>query len=92
MTLLLLSLGLEPMHPYFTHRRKLLYLSRLIPLVEKNYNLIELVPRGTGKSFVYQQVSPYCHLVPWPDHGRQMFVNLAKWSAWTCVLMGYGGL
>lgn len=75
--LLLRSLGLEATHPYFTHRRKLLYLSRLIPLVEKNFNLIELGPRGTGKSFVYQQVSPYCHLVSGGQTTvAQMFINL----------------
>ena len=77
--LLMRSIGLEPTHPYFTHRRKLLYLSRLLPLVEKNFNLIELGPRGTGKSFVFQQVSPYCHLLS----GGQvtvplMFVNLSS--------------
>jgi ATP-dependent Lon protease len=77
--LLLRSLGLEPSHPYFTHRRKLLYLARLIPLIEKNFNLIELGPRGTGKSFVYQQVSPYCHLVSGGQTTvAQMFVNLAS--------------
>ncbi len=76
--ILLRSLGLEPKHPYFTHRVKMLYLSRLIPLVEKNFNLIELGPRGTGKSFVYQQVSPYCHLVSGGQTTvAQMFVNLA---------------
>lgn len=76
---LLRSLGLEPTHPYFTHRRKLLYLSRLIPMVEKNFNLIELGPRGTGKSFVYQQISPYCHLVSGGQTTvAQMFVNLAS--------------
>jgi ATP-dependent Lon protease len=77
--LLLRSLGLEPTHPYFTWRRKLLYLARLIPLIEKNYNLIELGPRGTGKSFVYQQVSPYCHLISGGQTTvAQMFVNLAS--------------
>jgi ATP-dependent Lon protease len=76
---LLRSLGLEANHPYFTARRKLLLLSRLIPLIEKNYNLIELGPRGTGKSFVYQQVSPYCHLVSGGQTTvAQMFVNLAS--------------
>jgi ATP-dependent Lon protease len=78
MTLLLRTMGLEATHPYYTHRRKLLYLSRLIPLVEKNFNLVELGPRGTGKSFVYQQVSPYCHLVSGGQTTvAQMFVNLA---------------
>jgi ATP-dependent Lon protease len=75
--LLLRSLGYEPNHPYFTHRRKLHYILRLVPFVEKNFNLVELGPRGTGKSFIYQQMSPYCHLV---SGGQttvpQMFVNL----------------
>ena len=76
--LLIRSLGMEPEHPYFTHRRKLLYLMRLIPLVERNYNLVELGPRGTGKSFVYQQMSPYCHLISGGQTTvAQMFVNLA---------------
>jgi ATP-dependent Lon protease len=75
--LLLRSLGYEPTNPYFTRRRKLLYLSRLIPLVEKNFNLVELGPRGTGKSFVFQQISPYCHLVSGGQTTvAQMFVNL----------------
>jgi ATP-dependent Lon protease len=76
--LLLRSLGLEPMHPYYTGRRKLLYLMRLVPLVEKNFNLVELGPRGTGKSFVYQQVSPYSHLISGGQTTvAQMFVNLS---------------
>ncbi len=76
--LLIRSLGMEPSHPYFTDRRKLLYLARLIPLVESNYNLVELGPRGTGKSFVYQQISPYSHLVSGGQTTvAQMFVNLA---------------
>ncbi len=77
--LLLRSLGLEPAHPHFTHRRKLLHLARLIPLVERNYNLVELGPRGTGKSFIYQQISPYCHLVSGGQTTvAQLFVNLAS--------------
>lgn len=79
MILLLRSLGLAADHPYFDQRRRLLYLARLLPLVEKNYNLIELGPRGTGKSFVFQQVSPYCHLVSGGQTTvAQMFVNLAS--------------
>jgi ATP-dependent Lon protease len=77
--LLIRSLGMEPTHPYFTARRKLLYLARLIPMVEANYNLVELGPRGTGKSFVYQQISPYCHLISGGQTTvAQMFVNLAS--------------
>jgi len=76
--LLMRSMGYEPNHPYYTHRRKLHYMLRLVPFVEKNYNLIELGPRGTGKSFVYQQLSPYCHLVSGGQATTaQMFVNLS---------------
>jgi len=76
--LLLRSLGLEPANDYFDRRRKLLYLLRLVPLVEANYNLVELGPRGTGKSFVYQQISPYSHLISGGQTTvAQMFVNLS---------------
>jgi ATP-dependent Lon protease len=72
-------MGYEPNHPYYTKRRKLHYLQRLIPLVERNYNSVELGPRGTGKSFVYQQLSPYCHLVSGGQTTTaQMFVNLSS--------------
>jgi ATP-dependent Lon protease len=77
--LLMRSMGYEPNHPYYTKRRKLHFLQRLIPLVERNYNSIELGPRGTGKSFVYQQLSPYCHLVSGGQTTTaQMFVNLSS--------------
>jgi len=61
--ILLRSLGLEPTHPDFTRRKKLLLLIRLIPMVETNYNLLELGPRATGKSFVYREISPYTILI-----------------------------
>ena len=52
---------------------------RLVPFVEKNFNSVELGTRGTGKSFVYQQLSPYCHLVSGGQTTTaQMFVNLAS--------------
>lgn len=77
--LLLRSMGYEPTSPYFTSRRKLHYMLRLLPFVEKNFNLVELGPRGTGKSFVYQQLSPYCHLVSGGQTtSAQMFVNLGS--------------
>jgi ATP-dependent Lon protease len=41
-------------------RLKLLFLVRLIPLCESNYNLVELGPRGTGKSYAVQEISPIC--------------------------------
>lgn len=75
---LLRSIGMEPTHPDFTFRKKLLLLSRLIPMVESNFNLIELGPRGTGKSFIYREISPYAILI---SGGQttvpQLFMNLA---------------
>jgi ATP-dependent Lon protease len=76
--LMMRSMGYEPHHPYYTPRRKLHYMLRLVPFVEKNFNLVELGPRGTGKSFVYQQLSPYCHLISGGQTTTaQMFVNLS---------------
>src|SRR2546423_595446 len=54
--LIIKSIGLEPSG--MSWRLKLLMLARLIPLVERNYNLIELGPRGTGKSFIYRETTP----------------------------------
>jgi ATP-dependent Lon protease len=77
--LLMRSMGYEPNHPYYTKRRKFHYMLRLLPFVEKNLNSVELGPRGTGKSFVYQQMSPYCHLVSGGQTTTaQMFVNLSS--------------
>jgi ATP-dependent Lon protease len=59
--LLVRSMGLEPTQ--FTQRVKLLMLMRLVPMVQRNFNLIELGPRGTGKSFVYRDLSPYSILI-----------------------------
>lgn len=61
LNLLIRTIGLEP--DQFDKRTKLLMLIRLIPMVQRNYNLIELGPRGTGKSYVYRDLSPYAILV-----------------------------
>ncbi len=53
------TMGYEPTHPEMTRRVKLLYLCRMIPLVENNYHMIELGPRQTGKSFCFTEFSPY---------------------------------
>src|SRR5213079_994077 len=66
-------MGYEPTHPDFALRRKLLFLLRLIPMVERNFNLVELGPRGTGKSFVYREVSPYSILI---SGGKTTVANL----------------
>jgi ATP-dependent Lon protease len=59
--LILRSMGYEPAQ--MSRRLKLIFLVRLIPLAERNYNLVELGPRGTGKSYVVQEVSPYAALL-----------------------------
>src|SRR5581483_6381494 len=60
---LIRTMGYEPTNADFSPRRKWLYLMRLIPMVEKNYNLVELGPRGTGKSYIYRELSPYVILI-----------------------------
>ncbi len=56
---LIRTMGYEPAHPELTPRVKLLYLVRMIALVESNYHMIELGPRQTGKSFCFTEFSPY---------------------------------
>lgn len=74
--LLIRSVGLEPL--VLDERAQRVVLLRMVPFVERNYNLVELGPRGTGKSHIYQQVSPYSHLI---SGGKatvaKMFVNNA---------------
>ncbi len=59
--IMLRSVGLEPAK--FSARLKFHFLARLIPFVEANYNFIELGPRGTGKSYVFSEFSPYVTLI-----------------------------
>lgn len=73
---LMRSIGMEP--SYFDRRQKLLLLVRLIPLCEQNYNLIELGPRGTGKSYAYQELSPYTILLTGPTTVANLFYNIAS--------------
>jgi ATP-dependent Lon protease len=74
--LLLRTIGLEPSH--FSRRQKLHYLARLIPLAEANYNLVELGPRETGKSYGYQELSPYTILLTGPTTVANLFYNMAS--------------
>ena len=75
-TFLLRSIGIEP--EGISERAKNAFFLRMVPFVERNYNLVELGPRGTGKSHLFQQVSPYAHLI---SGGKatvaRMFVNNA---------------
>ncbi len=59
--LLIQSIGFNPQ--MFGRRAKLLQLVRLIPFVERNYNLVELGPKGTGKSHIYSEFSPHGVLI-----------------------------
>jgi len=72
--LLLRSVGFEPER--LSRRAQDVLLLRMVPFVERNYNVVELGPRGTGKSHLFQQVSPYAHLI---SGGKatvaRMFVN-----------------
>ena len=71
---LIRSIGLEP--TALDERAKIVVLLRMAPFVERNFNLVELGPRGTGKSHLFQQISPYSHLI---SGGKatvaKMFVN-----------------
>lgn len=73
---LLRSIGVEPVG--LSQRQRDALMLRMVPFVERNYNLVELGPRGTGKSHLFQQVSPYAHLI---SGGKatvaRMFVNNA---------------
>ena len=61
MDLLLRSCGYEP--DALTDKQKMHFIERMVPLCERNYNLCELGPRGTGKSHVYKEISPYSILL-----------------------------
>lgn len=74
MDVLLQSIGLNP--DEFTFRSKLLQLTRLVPFVENNYNLIELGPKGTGKSHIYSEMSPHGILISGGEVSKaKLFVN-----------------
>ena len=74
--LLIHSVGLEPEN--FNRRQKFIILSRLLPHIENNYNFIELGPKGTGKSHVYQEFSPYSVLVSGGDvTSARLFVKIS---------------
>jgi ATP-dependent Lon protease len=74
---LIRSIGLEP--SALSERAKLVAILRMVPFVERNFNMVELGPRGTGKSHLFQQISPYSHLI---SGGKatvaKMFVNNAS--------------
>jgi ATP-dependent Lon protease len=70
------SFGLEPNG--MTKRLKFHYLARLAPLVESNYNLIELGPRGNGKSYTFSEFSPYATLLGAPTSAATLWWNMQR--------------
>ena len=68
------SIGYEP--AVMERRLKLLFLVRLIPLCESNFNLVELGPRGTGKSYAVQELSPYAALLTGPTTVANLFGHM----------------
>ncbi|MBG6181373.1 BREX system Lon protease-like protein BrxL [Arthrobacter sp. CAN_A1] len=75
--LLIQSIGFDP--DKFGRRGKLLQLVRLIPFVERNYNLVELGPKGTGKSHIYSEFSPHGMLISGGEVTvPKLFVNNAN--------------
>lgn len=89
MTLLLRSAGYEPEE--LTEKEKLRYLLRFVPFIQKNYNLVELGPRGTGKSHAYSELSPYSILMSsGTTTVSNMFYNMASHRVglvgnWDCI-------
>lgn len=78
--LILRSAGYEPTE--MSKKEKFHYLLRFVPMIQKNYNLVELGPRGTGKSHVYSELSPYSILL---SGGHTTVANLFG------TMYGWGG-
>ena len=72
---MLRSMGYEP--TVMERRIKLLFLTRLIPLCERNFNMVELGPRGTGKSYALQELSPYSALLTGPTTVANLFGHMS---------------
>lgn len=87
--ILLRSIGMEP--DEFTEREKWLLLTRMIPLVENNFNLCELGSRSTGKSHLYKEISPNSILISGGQTTvANLFYNMGRKSVglvglWDCV-------
>jgi len=73
--LIVRSMGYEP--TVMEERLKLLFIARLIPLCERNFNMVELGPRGTGKSYAVQEISPYAALLTGPTTVANLFGHMS---------------
>ena len=87
--LLLRSAGYEP--DALSEKEKMHFIERMVPLVERNYNYCELGPRGTGKSHIYKEISPYSILMSGGQTSTaNLFYNLSAHRVglvghWDCV-------
>lgn len=87
--LILCSAGYEPKG--LTQKQKFHYLLRMVPMIEKNYNLVELGPRGTGKSYIYSEISQYTILMAKGNTSvSNMFYNMVRRKIglvgnWDCI-------
>ena len=74
--LMLCSMGCNPEHPSYSPQAKTWMLARLLPLVEQNYHMMELAPKGTGKSYIYENINSKVSLI---SGGKvtpaQLFIN-----------------
>ena len=88
-TVILRSTGMEP--DRLTERQRWLLLARIVPLIENNFNLCELGPRSTGKSYIYKDISPNSILVSGGQTTvANLFYNMSRRSVglvglWDCV-------
>lgn len=89
MSMMLRSAGYEP--DELSTKQKFHYLLRFVPMIQKNYNLVELGPRGTGKSHAYSEISPYSILMSSGNTTvSNMFYNMASRKIglvgnWDCI-------
>lgn len=87
--ILLRSAGYEP--EALSEKEKMHFIERMVPLVERNYNFCELGPRGTGKSHIYKEISPYSILMSGGQTSTaNLFYNLSAHRVglvghWDCV-------
>ena len=74
--LLFCSMGFNPQHPSYNQESKTWVLARLLPLVESNYHIMELAPKGTGKSFVFENINSKVALISGGKvTSAQLFIN-----------------
>lgn len=86
-SIILRSIGMEP--DKLSYREKWLLLTRILPLIENNFNLCELGPRSTGKSHLYKEISPNSILVSGGQTTvANLFLQYGKTYCWSCRSLG----